>query len=153
MIHPSSPQRYVTGQPALSVPVDEELSDWHLCSAWSEEVTPIPIAGDTFPATEHLWGTLGVIEQSAHLIAMGIVATGPVYVASPARAVADMLYAILAAKQDPSFLDTDRTPLSAASRQQLVAMIRMLRDTEPSAALSRWIDRQPMLSHALAQSA
>ena len=73
MIHPSTPQRYVTGQPALSVPVDAELSDWHLCSSWSDAVTPIPIAGDTYPSTAHLWGSTGVIEQSAYLIAAGVV--------------------------------------------------------------------------------
>lgn len=152
MIHPSSPQRYVTGQPALCVPVDGELSDWHLHSAWSEEVTPIPIAGESFPATVHLWGTMGVIEQSAFLIASGIVTQGPVYVASPARALADMVYAVVAATQDPSFLNTDRTAMSAASRQQLVAMIRVLRDREPSAVLSHWIDWQPLLSRELALS-
>jgi hypothetical protein len=152
MIHPSSPQRYVTGQPALSVPVDGELADWHLYSAWSQAVTPIPIAGETFPATEHLWGTSGVIEQSAFLIAAGIVTAGPVYVASPARAVVDMVYAVLAATQNPSFLDTDRMSLSEPSRQQLVAMIGILKDREPSAQLHRWIDRQPMLSHSLLPS-
>jgi hypothetical protein len=152
MIHPSTPQRYVTGQPALSVPVDAELSDWHLCSSWSDAVTPIPIAGDTYPSTAHLWGSTGVIEQSAYLIAAGVVTEGPVYVASPARALADMLYAVLAAQLDPSFLDADRTAMSPASHQQLVTLIRMLRECEPSAALQRWIDRQPRLVHALAAS-
>ncbi len=61
-----------------------------------------------------------------------------------------MVYAVMAAQEDPSFLDTDHTPLSPASRQQLVEMIRILRDREPSAVLLRWIAQQPALSQALA---
>lgn len=152
VIHPSSRHRYVTGQPALSVPVDEEMSDWHLCSEWDETTQPVPIAGEAFPSTEHLWDTQGVHDQTEFLIGSGIIDHGPVFVASPARAMLDMLYAVLARQWNPTFINVDQTNMTDASRNHLVAMLRILVEREPSTALQNWIDRQSELSRLMAQS-
>lgn len=152
MIHPSSQHRYVTGQPALSVPVDEEMSDWHLCSEWDETKQPVPISGETFPSTEHLWGTQGVHDQTGFLTQFGIIDRGPVFVASPARAMLDMVYAVLSRQGNPAFVNVDQTNLTDASRNHLVSMLRIFVEREPSVALQRWIDRQPELSRLMGQS-
>jgi hypothetical protein len=133
------------------VPVDEEMSDWHLTSAWSEISKPVPIAGETFPSTEHLWGTQGVVDQTAYLLGAGIIRQGPVFVASPARAIADMVYFLVTTHRDPQCINVDQTPMTDSSRHHLVEMLRIFLERQPSDSLQGWIDGQPELSRLMAQ--
>jgi hypothetical protein len=153
MLPVTTMQRYVTGEPALSVPADGVLSDWRLSTAFAAVAKPLPIAGATWPSTQHLWGSVGVADQSPYLISAGIASAGPIYVASPARAIADMVWCALSMGGDPACIQVDQIPLSAGMRAQLVQLMRIWLESAPSAALVRWIEDQQDLVHLVAQHA
>jgi hypothetical protein len=153
MLPVTTMQCYVTGEPALSVPADGILSDWRLSTAFQSAKKPIPIAGSTWPSTQHLWGSLGISDQSPYLIGAGIASNGPIFVASPARAIADMVWYALFNGGDPACIQVDQIPLSADMRGQLVQFMRVWLERAPSAALVQWIEGQPGLVHLVAQHA
>ena len=150
MIHTSSREHYITGMPALSVPTADELADWHLSAAFSGRKA-LPIAGVNHPSTEHLWGLVGVEERSAFLRGVGFINDdhGPVFMAVPARAIADLLFGVLARKQDPHFLCIDHIHLSDHSLTLLASLVQLFLEQAPSPELRRWIEENPVLGQCM----
>lgn len=146
MIPATARERYITGLPALSVPFDGILADWRISSALSGKKA-LPIAGVTMPSTEHLWGLREIEDQGDYIRGIGMNVVGPVYVASPARAIADLLYKLLSHRQDPAFVCVDHIHMSDAQKMSLSEMIRILADRMPSPELRAWMERQSTLQH------
>lgn len=147
MIITTSFEHYITGMPALSVRIDDELADWHLGEAFSGK-KPLPIAGVNAPCTEHLWGLTGVDDRSEVLRLAGIIDSshGPVFIASPARAIADMLYGVIARDADPSFIIINQIPLSEASLLMLTGFVQCMHDRIPSPRLTAWLERNTSIT-------
>lgn len=139
-------EQYITGMAALSVPFDGILSDWHFCTAFLSGKKPIPIAGRTMPSTSHLWGSDQIEEQSAYFREAGLPIEGHVWVASPARAVADLLFKnCVMTNGDLSYLCVADISMSEARMRALSVMAHSLMASNPTANLQQWIRRQPML--------
>jgi hypothetical protein len=100
MLPVTTRERSITGIKALSVPCDGILSDWHFSTAFSG-VKPLSIAGMTLASTEYLWGLAGVDDRSDYFRSASGEETGAVYVASPPRAIADLLHHLLSRGEDP----------------------------------------------------
>lgn len=142
----TTPDQYITGMAALSVPFDGILSDWHFCTAFLSGKKPIPIAGRTMPSTSHLWGRDQIEDQSAYFIGAGLPIEGHVWVASPARAVADLLYKNNAVTNgDLSYLCVADIPMSETRIRSLATMAQLLMDRYPTMKLQKWIEHQPLL--------
>lgn len=145
-----SPQQYVTGMPALSVPVDEDLADWHQAAAFSGR-KPLPIAGITHPATDHLWGDAGVTNRAQYLRDVGLLndETREVFVASPARAIADLLFSLIQKRQDPSIICIEHIPLSDASLTELTDLVQKYLEQDQSPTLREWTQKNPAVAQRL----
>ena len=146
MIPATARERYITGLSALSVPFDGILADWRFGSALSGK-KDLSITGATMPSTAHLWGLHEIEDQGDYFRGAGINVVGPVYVAPPARAIADLLYKLLSHRQDPACICVDHIHMSDAQKKRLSEMIRILADRMPSPELRAWMERQPTLQH------
>lgn len=151
MIITTTRDRYITGEPALSVRADDDdLVDWHLGEAFSGK-KPLCIAGVTAPSTEHLWGLEGVHDRSEVLRLAGLInaSHGPVYVASPSRAIADMLYGLIGRGRDPTYFRLDQITLSEAKLQILAGFVQRMQDLTPSQVLATWIEQNSAMRQRL----
>lgn len=91
-----SPNRYISGQPALNIlDLKYHTGDWHQSSVWNESKT-IPrfgLMGDGEPDNTNAYlGDAGIIDATEILRKMGKPPFAPIiYAASHARAIADMI--------------------------------------------------------------
>jgi hypothetical protein len=111
-------ERSITGIPALSVPCDGMLKDWHFSTAFSGK-KPLPIAGVARASTEYVWLIEDVDDPSDYFRSASGEVTGAVYVASPPRAIADLLQHLLSRGEDREFLCVDQIPMSDRSMLRL----------------------------------
>ncbi|MFT6599972.1 MAG: hypothetical protein ACJATD_000820 [Alloalcanivorax sp.] len=92
----TTPRRYISGIVALNLPTSPDSGDWHtmetLRALKRGARIPLCLAGESteFDALDY-FGNDGIIDASAAIARLGEDVQGPVYVASHARAVADMV--------------------------------------------------------------
>jgi hypothetical protein len=112
IIPPTSPTRYLSGMAALNIPSDSGTGDWHMIETFFKPtkvmarlfVAGVGCADDTTP----LLYDLGVFECSDVLDRHNIPHTsGPVFAASHARAIADMVLVVTLEDGNPAFIDLD----------------------------------------------
>ncbi len=61
----TSPERYLTGTSALSIPTDEgDVADWHFDVAFLRQGTRFRVAGVNIPSTQKILGQEGIREYS-----------------------------------------------------------------------------------------
>ena len=145
MLPATTRECYITGLSALSVPYDGKLADWRLGSAFSGR-KPLPITGVNMPSTKHLWGVSDTNDYAHYFTRVGLPVIGPLYIATPARAVADLLYKLIHHNQDPTFLYVDQIPMTEDLYARLGAMMQVLMDQMPTPRLRQWIQHQPRLT-------
>ncbi len=92
----SSPETYISGMAALSIPDEGRAGgDWHFVATFCHESGPIQSAGQkgTLINTNQFLGQRMVVDKAAILRKRGIeIPNTPVFCALHPRAVADLLY-------------------------------------------------------------
>jgi len=94
----TSPTRYISGIVALNIPSERGTGDWHETSIFFTSRVRMPRSfiierGQPFDPSDFL-GSVGIYDAAAALDSMGVKhPEGPVYAASHARAIADLVIA------------------------------------------------------------
>ena len=94
----TSPTRYISGIVALNIPSERGTGDWHETSIFFTSRVRMPRSfiierGQPFDPSDFL-GSVGRYDAAAALDSMGVKhPEGPVYAASHARAIADLVIA------------------------------------------------------------
>ncbi|MCP5170205.1 MAG: hypothetical protein H6999_10680 [Hahellaceae bacterium] len=129
---PSTTQTmYLTGKAALNIPSKKGTGDWHFQEIFrggkGHRPGPFPLAGLELLSTSHIFGKKGIVERSAVLKKMGVDVDKPVYVASHARAMADMVFSALKSGRafENSFIISDWFP-SETDQRELLLYLRLL---------------------------
>jgi hypothetical protein len=103
----TSPERYLTGTSALSIPTDEgDVADWHFDAAFLRQGTPFRVAGVNFPSTEKILGQEGSRECSAVLRKRSVLIPEgkQFYAATYAKAILDLVLTMTGEHKQASFL-------------------------------------------------
>ena len=121
-MYETSPEHYITGIPALSIPDEEDrdrVYDWHLTSHFSGG-NPFSIVGKNFANSVFYLGTKGVRDASKYLhetVLKGPVR--PIFVARPSRAIVDMLFNGVTDELDTKRIDPNALDLSSKARKEI----------------------------------
>ena len=144
----TTPDTYLTGTTALSIPTEEgDVADWHFDAAFLREGTRFRVAGANFPSTSNLLGRFGIRECANVLRARAVPLPThqPVYAATYARAVLDLLLTTTAEHKQPAFLQASDI-LEEDDLQSVLDQLDTVRDRiEDSKQLSlidQWIHEQ-----------
>lgn len=148
MIPQTTPDTYLTGTAALSIPTEEgDVADWHFDAAFLREGTRFRVAGANFPSTSNLLGRFGIRECADVLRARAVPlpADKPFYAATYPRAVLDLLLTTTADHKQPAFLQASDI-LEEGDLQlvldQLDAVRTRITDRVQLTLIDQWIDEQ-----------
>jgi hypothetical protein len=144
----TSADRYVSGIVALNIPTADGTGDWHQRQVFfTPSVTPprsfLIVRGQRHDPSRFL-GATGIVDVAASLDAIGVPhPPGPVYAATHARAIADLVLVAALRGEDPTFVALDDY---MPEREQKLAVFTLLdrairHISEPStvAAIRDWI--------------
>ncbi len=150
MIPQTTPDRYLAGTAALSVPTEEgDVADWHFDAAFLREGTRFRVAGANFPSTSNLLGRFGIRECSDVLRARAVPlpADKPFYAATYPRAVLHLLLTTTADHKQPAFLQASDI-LEEGDLQlvldQLDAVRARIVDPEQLRLIEAWMRNQSL---------
>ena len=148
MLPETSPEHYLTGTAALSIPTDDgEVADWHFDAAFLRAGTRFRVSGVNFPSTQRHLGSEGVRECSSVLRqrAVPLPEGTAFYAASHARAVLDLVLATTAEHKRPCFLQAS----DLLSKRDLAMVFRRLHqlrflfnDEVQTGLIEQWINQQ-----------
>jgi hypothetical protein len=127
---PTSLEHYITGRAALNVPdADGSFADWHFSETFLSGRGKIRVAGKNAPATTDLLGSYGIRECSDVLrrFGAGVQLGEKIYVASPIRALLDMVLASLAKHRMPEHVRIDDMLDSAADQEEFWSQVQALK--------------------------
>jgi len=146
----TTPRRYISGLVALNLPTSPDSGDWHtmetLRALKRGARIPLCLAGESteFDAFDH-FGNEGIIDASTAIARLGEDVQGPVYVATHARAVADMLMSRLPqGRRNLAHLNLDAW-LSEDGKDQVIHLLMKARyrfSDEQVAILERLLGRR-----------
>ena len=144
----TTPDTYLTGMAALSIPTEEgDVADWHFDAAFLREGTHFRVAGANFPSTSNLFGRFGIRECADVLRARAVPLPidQPFYAATYPRAVLDLLLTTTAEHKQPAFLQASDI-LEEGDLQsvldQLEAIRHRITDRVQLTLIDQWIDAQ-----------
>jgi hypothetical protein len=148
MIPQTTPDTYLTGTAALSIPTEEgDVADWHFDAAFLREGTRFRVAGANFPSTSNLLGRFGIRECADVLRARAVPlpTNQHFYAATYPRAVLDLLLTTTAEHKEPAFLQASDM-LEEGDLQLVLDQLDTVRtritDRIQQTLIDQWIDEQ-----------
>ena len=142
----TSPTRYLSGIVALNIPSGEGTGDWHQTQIFFRPYVRHPRSflvgsGLDFDPTAYM-GNAGVEDRSAELDALGVEhPAGPVYAATHARAIADLLLRAVLRGESPQFVTLDDWMPKDEQKQSVLALLAKARPhltQQQNDTLRRW---------------
>ena len=144
----TTPDTYLTGTAALSIPTEEgDVADWHFDAAFLREGTRFRVAGVNFPSTSNLLSRFGIRECANVLRARAVPLPvhQPFYAATYPRAVLDLLLTTTAEHKQPAFLQASEI-LEEGDLQSVLDQLEAIRDRITDRVqltlIDQWIDAQ-----------
>jgi len=151
----TSPTRYISGIVALNIPSESGTGDWHQSSIFFVPRLKTPGSfiielGQPFDPSE-LLGGVGIYDASPVLDSMRINhPEGPVYAASHARAIADLVIISLLRGTYPDHIDLDEWMPQDNDKAAVFALLRRASqkcDNKIVDALNKWINTNTLESN------
>jgi hypothetical protein len=112
VIPETSPTRYLSGIVALNIPSNEGTGDWHQTQIFFRPVVRVPRSflvghGLEFDPIPYV-GETGIEDRTVDLDALGVEhPVGPVYAATHARAIVDLVLGAVVRGESPDFVALD----------------------------------------------